>query len=180
MIMVNYGDAGVFIAMFLESSIVPIPSEAIIIGAGSLGIPMMSVVIFGSLGAVCGACVGYAIGRYAARGLIYKYGKYILIKREYIEKAERFALKYGAMSVLIGRLVPIIPFKVFSISAGIVRLPFLSFVVYTFIGVVPRMVLLVWYGKILVEYTKPAVAATVAAVAIFFLVRYFIKKRRPA
>ncbi len=55
------GDIGVFVAMFLESSVVPIPSEVIIIGAGAIGIPLLSVVIFGSLGATLGAVVGPAI-----------------------------------------------------------------------------------------------------------------------
>ena len=51
-------DFGVFLGMFLESSIVPIPSELIIIGAGAIGIPLLSIVVFGSLGATLGGIGG--------------------------------------------------------------------------------------------------------------------------
>ena len=107
------GDAGVFVGMFLESSIVPIPSEVVIIGASSVGISIISIVFFGSLGATLGSMVGYCLGRYAAMPVILKYGRYILIKPQHIEKAEDFARKYGPWSVLIGRILPVVPFKVF-------------------------------------------------------------------
>lgn len=161
------GDIGVFVAMFLESSIVPIPSEVIIIGAGAIGIPFLSVVIFGSTGATLGAGVGYLLGRYAAMPIIIKYGKFILIKPHHIYKAESFAKRYGIWSVLIGRLVPIIPFKVFSIAAGITKLPFPAFIVCTFIGVVPRIILLTLFGESIVKYTKPTIIITAFAVLIF-------------
>ena len=73
----NLGDVGVFIAMFLESSIIPIPSEVIILGAGAIGIPVMSILIFGALGSTLGAIVGYLLGRYAALPVILKFGKFI-------------------------------------------------------------------------------------------------------
>ena len=71
----DLGDVGVFIAMFLESSIIPIPSEVIILGAGALGIPIMSILISGALGSTLGAIVGYLLGRYAALPVILKFGK---------------------------------------------------------------------------------------------------------
>ncbi|MFA6355831.1 MAG: DedA family protein [Candidatus Omnitrophota bacterium] len=165
------GDLGVFIAMFLESSIVPIPSEVIIIGAGALGIPIVSITVFGSIGATLGAAVGYMIGRYAGAPVIAKYGRYILIKPHHICKAEDFAKKYGIWSVLIGRLVPIIPFKVFSIAAGITKLPLPSFIICTFVGVVPRIILLSLFGTSIVKYTKPTAIAAGLALLIFISVK---------
>ena len=82
--MANLGDAGVFIAMFLESSVVPIPSEAVLLAAGAAGIPLTSIIIFGSLGSTLGAIVGYLLGRYAALPVILRFGKYILIKPHHI------------------------------------------------------------------------------------------------
>lgn len=169
------GDIGVFIAMFLESSIVPIPSEVIIIGAGAIGIPFLSVVVFGSLGATLGAVVGYLLGRYAAMPIIIKYGKFILIKPHHIYKAEAFAKRYGIWSVLIGRLVPIIPFKVFSIAAGITKLPFPAFIACTFIGVVPRIILLTLFGESIVKYTKPTII--IAAFAVLIFISYKITRK---
>ena len=165
------GDLGVFIGMFLESSVVPIPSEVIIIGAGAIGVPMASILIFGSLGAAVGAMIGYFLGRYAAMPAILKYGKFILIKPHHIYKAEAFAKKYGVYSVLIGRLLPIVPFKVFSIAAGITKIPPIPFAICTLIGVVPRIFFLSVFGASLVKYTKPAVLILAGVIAIFIAVK---------
>ena len=161
------GDIGVFIGMFLESSVLPIPSEVVIIGASSLGISITSIVIFGSLGATFGGMVGYFLGRYAAMPIILRYGRFVMIKPHHIEKAEKFAKKFGSYSVLIGRVIPIVPFKVFSIAAGITKLPFVLFVLCTLIGVIPRMFLLSIFGVTLAKYTKPTLLFTAAVVLIF-------------
>ena len=165
-----------FLGMFLESSFVPIPSEVIIIGAGAIGIPLLSITIFGSLGATLGGMAGYCIGRYAAKPVLNKYGRLFLIKPHHIEKAENFARKYGVLSVLIGRIVPIVPFKVFSITAGITKINFPAFIVFTLIGVVPRIILLSIFGEVLVKYTKPAVVILV--VAVLALVAYKLITRK--
>ena len=163
----RFGDLGVFLCMFLESSIVPIPSEVVIIGAGSLGVSIFSIVLFGSLGSTLGAMAGYMLGRYAAMPVILKCGRFILIKPHHIEKAENFAKRYGVYSVLIGRVVPVVPFKVFSIASGITKIPFVPFVVCTFIGVIPRIILLSLFGMSIARYTKPAVFAAGALILIF-------------
>ncbi len=165
------GDFGVFIAMFLESSILPMPSEVIIIGAGALGLSFWSVTVFGSLGATLGAIVGYMIGKYAGAPAIARYGKYVFIKPHHISKAEDFAKKYGVWGVLIGRLLPIIPFKVFSIASGITKLPLPPFILCTFIGVVPRIILLMLFGTSLMKYTKPTVIAAVLLILVFISVK---------
>ena len=167
----NFGDLGVFIGMFLESSIVPIPSEVIIVGAGAIGVPVVSILIFGSLGATMGSIVGYSLGRYAAMPVILKYGKFILLKPHHIAKAEAFAKKYGGYSVLIGRVLPIVPFKVFSIAAGITRIPFPIFIICTLIGVVPRIFLLSIFGMTLVKYTKPSLLILAGIVVILAAVK---------
>jgi len=167
----NLGDLGVFVGMFLESSIVPIPSEVIIVGAGAIGVPVVSIVIFGSIGATAGSIVGYALGRYAAMPVILKYGRFILIKPHHIAKAENFAKRYGGYSVLIGRILPIVPFKVFSIAAGITRIPFPVFITCTLIGVVPRMFLLSIFGMALVKYTKPSLLIAAGVIAVLAAVK---------
>ena len=170
-LMTGLGDLGVFLGMFLESSIVPIPSEVIIIGAGAMGISALSILIFGSLGATAGSIVGYALGRYAAMPVILKYGRFILIKPHHIAKAEAFAKKYGGYSVLIGRVLPIVPFKVFSIAAGITRIPFPIFIICTMIGVVPRIFLLTVFGMALVKYTKPSLLIMAGIIVILAAIK---------
>jgi membrane protein DedA with SNARE-associated domain len=174
----RYGDLGVFLGMFFESSIVPIPSEVVIIGAGAIGISMASVVIFGSLGATLGASVGYALGRYAGSSVILKFGRFILIKPHHIYKAEAFAKKYGAWSVFIGRLLPVVPFKVFSIAAGITRIPFIPFMAFTMIGVLPRIYLLTIFGCTLVKYTKPVLIITFFAILLFLAFKLTRRTRK--
>jgi membrane protein DedA with SNARE-associated domain len=163
----DFEELGVFIAMFLESSIVPLPSEVVVAGAGAIGIPIVSIVIFGSLGSTVGGIVGYLLGRYAAMPVILKFGKFILIKPHHIYKAEAFAKKYGTWSVLIGRVIPIVPFKVFSIAAGITKIPFVPFIVCTLVGVIPRMFILALFGANILRYKKPALIAVLFIILIF-------------
>lgn len=163
----NLGDWGIFLAMFLESSIVPLPSEVVLMGAGAAGIPLVSIVIFGALGSTAGAIVGYLLGRYAALPVILRFGKFILIKPHHIYRAEAFAKKYGVWSVLIGRLLPVVPFKVFSIAAGITNIPVAPFIACTLVGVVPRIYLLAIFGSVIVQYKKQALFTILCIVFIF-------------
>ncbi|MGE5309006.1 MAG: YqaA family protein [Deltaproteobacteria bacterium] len=173
----RWGDLGVFAAMFLESSIVPIPSELIIVGAGAIGVPLPSIIIFGGIGSTLGGICGYFLGRYAGYPFILKFGKYFFIKPHHLEKAESFARKYGAWGVLGGRLTPVIPFKVFSIASGIVRTPLVVFVIFTLIGVLPRIFLLALFGSFFVKYYKLAFLGLALAAAVLGTL-FYLKKRR--
>ena len=163
----RFDELGMFLAMFLESSVVPVPSEAVVVGAGVIGVPLRSIVIFGALGSTLGGMLGYLLGRYAAMPAILKFGKFILIKPHHIDKAEALAKKYGVASVLIGRLLPIVPFKVFSIAAGITKISFIPFVICTLIGVLPRMYLLALFGSTIIKYRKPVLLTIIVIVLIF-------------
>jgi len=181
-LIVKLGDLGVFLAMFFESSVVPLPSEVIIISAGAIGIPLLAVLIFGSLGSTLGAMVGYALGRYAAMPVLLKFGRFVLIKPHHIYKAEEFAKKYGTASVLIGRVLPIVPFKVFSIAAGITRLPFIPFVLCTLIGVLPRILILAIFCSAIIKHTKVVVILVIFAVLILIALKvtHLFYQRRKA
>ncbi|MBF0619491.1 MAG: DedA family protein [Candidatus Omnitrophica bacterium] len=174
-LLAHHGDFGMFMAMFLESSVIPIPSEIVIAAAGALGVSLTSIVLFGTLGSTLGGMVGYALGRFAGRPVIERVGKYIFITPQHIEKAEAFAKRHGAWSVLIGRVLPVIPFKVFSIAAGLTRLPFAPFVACTFIGVVPRLILLALFGRMLVQYTSYVILGCAVVVGLFFVYKIFRK-----
>jgi membrane protein DedA with SNARE-associated domain len=173
----KHGDIGMFAAMFLESSIVPIPSEAVIAAAGAIGLPLKSIMVFGALGSTLGAMVGYAIGRFAGLPVIVRFGKYFFIKPHHIEKAHAFAEEYGVGGVLLGRLLPIIPFKVFSIAAGLTKLSFLPFVICTFVGVVPRLFLLATFGAALVKHFWQTLFIGLAAILIYWLFHRFVIKK---
>ncbi len=131
------GYLGIFLGMFLESTIIPIPSEIIMIPAGIAAsngkVNFWLVNIFGISGNVAGAIFSYYIAKSIGRTIIFKFGKYFFIKPATIIKTEDFFNKYGSISVLIGRLLP--GFRHFiSIPAGISKMNFKNFLLYTTIG----------------------------------------------
>ncbi len=142
------GEFGVGVAMFLQSSVVPVPWELVIFSATTLGISLMAVALFGGIGVTLGACLGYALGRYGGLPLIERFGKYFFISPSQIAAMERFAVRYGAFSVFFARVLPVVPFKIFSVAAGIIRVPFPQFVICTMLGMVPRIVLVGALGAV--------------------------------
>jgi membrane protein DedA with SNARE-associated domain len=169
----EYGDLGVLVGMFLESSFLPIPSEFVLVGAGALHIPLLSIIIFGTIGSTLGSALGYSIGRYGGRPFIKAYGKYFLVTPEKISAAERWVERYGTLAVFISRLIPFVPFKVFSISAGVLRMSFLPFLLYTFLGMIPRSLVLATLGKTIMLYKLPGLAVLTG----IGIISYYIYKR---
>jgi membrane protein DedA with SNARE-associated domain len=169
----QFGSLGVGIAMFLQSSIVPIPWELVIFTATSCGISLLMVVIFGSIGVTLGACLGYALGRFGGLPLIERYGKYFFINTAHIVKMEALALRYGVFSVLVARALPVVPFKIFSVAAGIIKIPFTQFVVCTMLGMAPRIVLIGGAGVLLSTLGIPGLCGLLAmCVLVYFIWKY--------
>ena len=175
----RYGAAGVLLAMFLESSLVPIPSEAVVIAAGYVGIPLWTIIWAGAVGSTLGGCVGYALGRSGVRRLFDRYGRWIGLTPQRLLKLDAFSQRYGVWSVLIGRLVPVVPFKVFSIGAGLARIAFGGFVLMTLIGVIPRLVLLAVAGDWLRRATLPMLLVVLLLGGGGYLLRRH-KSKKPA
>lgn len=131
------GYLGIFIGMFLESTLVPIPSEIVMIPAGiasSKGLMnFYLVLIFGISGNVLGAGFSYYLAKLVGRKIILKIGKYFFIKEQTIIKIEKFFQSHGSISVFIGRLLP--GFRHFiSIPAGIAKMNIKVFYFYTTLG----------------------------------------------
>jgi len=124
--------------MAIESSIVPLPSEVIIPPAAHLAhtqgqLSVLGVVIAGTLGSWVGATAMYWASRLAGRPLAMRYGRYVLIPPQKIEGAERWAAHYGSMGIFISRLLPVVRHLI-GIPAGIVRMNYRAFSVYTLLG----------------------------------------------
>jgi membrane protein DedA with SNARE-associated domain len=174
-LIVSYGGLGIAIGMFLESSFVPIPSELILVTAGLFFDPF-TVAFWGTIGSTLGAMLGYGIGYYGGRPIIDKIGPYLFITPERVVKAEKKFHEWGAPAVLISRLIPFIPFKVFSITSGILRFNFPAFVAMTFLGTIPRAFVLAWIGGAILQYkTQFWIAFAVLLVLLAFA--YLIKKK---
>ncbi len=181
-LLTSYGGFGVLIGMFLESSIVPIPSEVVLVTAGALGIDLWTITIYGTIGSTLGAIVGYYIGLKGGRPVIDKYGKYLLVTPARVEKAEKKFNEWGKWTILISRLIPFIPYKVFSITSGVLKFDFKNFVVFTFIGSIPRTFLLAWIGAQIMTYRETALIAiaAIALIALWYWVwrKKIVKKNR--
>ncbi len=172
----EYGALGVLVGMFLESSVLPIPSELVLVGAGAMQIPILTIVIFGSIGSTLGSVIGYSIGKYGGRPFVDAYGKYFLITPEKLSAAEKWVEKYGSFAVFLSRLIPFIPFKVFSVSAGILKMSFIPFLLYTFLGMIPRSLILASLGKTILLYKVPGLIA----LAVLGVISYYIYRRAKA
>ena len=132
------GYADIFILMAMESSIIPVPSELVMIPAGWIahagGLDPWLATLVGGLGSVVWATANYCIlGRWIGKPLLLKYGKYILITHEKYHRAESLFLKNQNLYTFLGRLIPVVRHLV-SIPAGIFRMPLLPFWLITFLG----------------------------------------------
>ena len=152
------GYLGVAIWVAIESVIVPIPSELILPFAGFLvgegvaiepitGQPwtLPLVVLAGTLGATVGALVAYAIGYWGGRPVILRWGRWLRITAEDLDRTEAFFGKYGNAAAFFGRMIPVIRSLV-SFGAGVGRMPIVPFTVFTFLGSLPFTALLVFAG----------------------------------
>ena len=145
--LIGYG--GVFVLMLVESCGIPMPSEVIMPFAGFLvaeGKMNFWVLIFvGAFGNLVGSWLAYWIGWKGGRPLIEKYGKYILISRHDLDVADSWFKKYGDWTVFFGRLLPIVRTYI-SFPAGISKMNFKRFSIYTFLGALPWTALFAWLG----------------------------------
>jgi len=88
---------------------------------------------YGALGNTIGSAIAYGVGMWGGRPFLERFGKYILISRHDLEQADRWFTKRGNWSVFISRLLPVVRTFI-SLPAGIARMKFIPFLVYTFIG----------------------------------------------
>ena len=146
----SWGYFGVGALMAIESACIPLPSEIIMPFAGFLvaqgKFTLLGVTLAGALGCVVGSIIAYAVGAYAGRGFIEKYGKYVLISRHDMAIADDFFNKYGSAAIFFSRLLPVIRTFI-SLPAGIAKMNFSKFVVYSFLGSVPWSFGLAYLGK---------------------------------
>ena len=136
--------------MAMESSIIPLPSEFVIPPAAYLAhangnMSLIGIVVAGTIGSWAGASVMYWASRLLGRPLLMRYGRYVLITPDKIEKAEAWSAHYGAMGVFISRLLPVIRHLI-GIPAGIVRLNFWWYSLVTLVGSALWCTVLAWIG----------------------------------
>jgi membrane protein DedA with SNARE-associated domain len=148
------GYAGIVALMAIESACIPLPSEIIMPFAGYLvykgSFNLLWVATAGALGCNLGSVVAYWIGAKGGRPLVERYGKWILMSHHDLDRMTYFFTKYGSITVLLGRLLPVVRTFI-AFPAGIARMPQLRFHVYTFVGSWPWCLALAYAGKKLGE-----------------------------
>lgn len=138
----NLNYPAILLLMLLESTVVPVPSELVVAPAayhaasGELNVVL--VVLFATIGADLGASINYFVALYLGRPVIYKFanskwGKLCLLNQQKVEKSEHYFDNHGVVATLTGRLIPGIRHLI-SIPAGLARMNYWKFLLYTTIG----------------------------------------------
>lgn len=196
----NYGT--ILFLMLLESTVIPVPSELVVApaayhaAAGHLNVFL--IILFATIGADIGASINYVAAFYLGRPIIYrfansKYGKMCLLSQKKVEHSEQYFNNHGVISTLIGRLIPGIRHLI-SIPAGLAKMPYLKFLLYTTIGAGTWHSILAalgWYLHSAVpeeqlddkigeygEYIKFFIIIAVMLLLGYLFVKTMIKKRR--
>ncbi len=157
--------------MAIESSFIPFPSEIVVPPAAYQAANgdknVFLVIFFATLGALIGAVINYAIAYYLGRPIIYKFansriGHMCLIDEHKVHVAEKYFDDHGAVGTIIGRLIPAVR-QLISIPAGLARMQFSKFMLYTFIGAGLWNTILAAIGYSLASVVRPEeLDATVA------------------
>ncbi len=130
--------------MTIESSFIPFPSEIVVPPAAYFAMQEGSslniylVVLFASIGAFFGATINYYLALWVGRPIVHKFansrfGHMCLINADKVEKAEQYFDKHGAISTFLGRLIPAVR-QLISIPAGLARMKFSTFALFTTLG----------------------------------------------
>ncbi len=143
------GYLGVVGLMAIKSACIPLPSEVIMPFAGylvSLGqFSLVGAATAGALGCNVGSTVAYYVAAWGGRPAVERWGRYVLFGPDDLARTDAFFARYGAATVFIGRLLPVVRTFI-AFPAGLARMPMLKFQVYTFIGSWPWCYALAYVG----------------------------------
>lgn len=151
----SVGWAGIVLAMAIESACIPLPSEVTMPLAGWMLIQARGLSVWhtfwggwwGAVGCTLGSVITYWIGAKGGRPLLERYGKYVLIRPHEIEVADRWFSKYGEHTAFFSRLMPVVRTFI-SLPAGVARMHFVKFVIWTFVGSFIWCWVLTWAGYV--------------------------------
>lgn len=200
----NMNYLSITLLMTVESSFIPFPSEIVIPPAAyvagkedstlhatdSYPINVLLIVLFGTIGAMLGAIINYLLAMWLGRPIIYafadsKVGHICLLSSEKVKKAEDYFNDHGKVSTFVGRLIPGIR-QLISIPAGLSKMNFGQFLLYTFLGAGIWNIVLALLGYIahgqmdlIHAYSHElsiAIMALLAVAVIYFIAKTIIKR----
>jgi membrane protein DedA with SNARE-associated domain len=149
----SYGYLAIFVLMVAESACIPVPSEVTMVFGGALAagaiagahLNLALVIAVGVAGNVAGSYIAWSVGAYGGRAAWRRWGRYVLLRPEDIDRADGWFKRHGAKAVFFGRLLPVVRTFI-SLPAGIARMPPARFGIYTLAGCIPWTAALAWAG----------------------------------
>jgi membrane protein DedA with SNARE-associated domain len=185
----NWGYLGIFVLMALESTVLPVPSELVVIPAGYLAyqgqMSLLLILLASTLGSLAGALVNYGFALLVGRPFLERYGRWFFVRPALLHRTDAFFLSHGAISTFTGRLIPGIRHLI-SLPAGLTRMPMRTFVLYTCLGagiwstILVAMGYLIGGNETLIQDNLPLVTAGVLGFVALTLVGYYLWRRRLA
>jgi len=190
-VIAGIGYVGVFLLMVAESMVLPVPSEAVMPFAGfsvaEHSLSWAGVIVFATLGSIVGSLIGYAIGRFGGKPFLVRFGKYLLLDSEDLEKTTAFFQRRGSVTILVARFIPIVRHLI-SIPAGMGSMPLLPFCLFTILGAGAWNTFLTWCGFTLrnnwgtvLRYSHVidiVVVILLAALVVLYVMRHLTRRRR--
>lgn len=182
--------------MVLESACVPVPSEVTMLFGGALAsaafaapgqeLDLTTVALLGTAGNLVGSWLAYWAGAVGGRPLVDRFGRYLLVLPHEVERAHEWFERRGELAVFVSRLLPVIRTFI-SLPAGVARMSFWRFTVYTILGCLPWTFALAWLGYALGEnWTKVedvlqpiawAIAGVIVLLGMWWVARRYRKVR---
>jgi membrane protein DedA with SNARE-associated domain len=151
----RYGYLAIFVLMLLESACIPIPSEVTMLFGGALASPsfaapgreldLWTVALVGTAGNLLGSWLAYLAGAVGGRPLINRWGRYLLLTPHEMDRAHEWFERHGEAAVFFSRLLPVIRTFI-SLPAGVARMNFAKFTLYTVLGCLPWTLALAFAG----------------------------------
>jgi membrane protein DedA with SNARE-associated domain len=143
------GYPAVILLMAIQSACIPIPSEVIMPLAGdALAHSQWDLIVLATLASLAsnlGSIPAYWVGAHGGRPMVERYGSYLLLSRHDLDRVDHFFNRYGSITVLIGRMLPIVRTFI-AFPAGVAKMNQIRFHIYTFIGSWPWCYALAWAG----------------------------------
>ena len=202
----DYGLYAVFVLMFVDA-VLPAASEVVMVYAGAVaagafagqdvvflgrtideGLPAyVAMALAGTIGYTIGSIVGWAIGLYGGRPYVERHGRWLHLNMEKLDRAERWFERWEDLAVFLGRLTPVVRSFV-SIPAGVLEVPFVRYTLLTLAGSAIWCFFFAGAGYAVGDnwedfhhafrYVEYLVAAGIAAIAVWLVVRYVRRRRR--
>lgn len=184
MMLSSLGYWGIALGLMIEI----IPSEIVLgyagymISKGIISYPLA--IVSGVIGGTIAQLFLYWAGYYGGRPFLEKYGKYVLIRQKQIDLSEQWFKKYGAGVIFFARFIPVVRHAI-SIPAGISKMPFSKFTLYTVAAMLPWTIFFLYLGEILGKnwaniktFAQPYVIPMIVIAVIFGILYFWVKRKR--